>query len=294
MRRSHKRNYIEDIESLKQEIIKLRQANADLEIAMKTIAAHGDTILAELYATNQRLEIEISERLRAEANLQALVEETARDNLDLQTMLEITVEHSDYIDKSLLEQVNTVQNIAYIDSMTAIPNRRRFEEYMEQEWAGMIRQGASMALILCDVDFFKLYNDRYGHPAGDQCLRLVAQAIHQSLRRPSDLAARYGGEEFAVILPNTNAQGAIKVAEMICKNIAALQIPHECSEVYDPKNLQGDRYVTVSIGISATVPIVGSRFDVFIQNTDVALYQAKSRGRNCYVFKSFTPALLPP
>lgn len=268
-----------ELESLRHEVITLKQAKADLEIAIETIAAHGDALVAELQESNQKLEIEISERLRVEASLQTLLETTFSDNYDLQTVLELTVEHSDFLERSLQQEVNNARAIATIDSLTQIPNRRRLEEYIQQEWANTIRQKNSIAFLLCDVDYFKLYNDRYGHQAGDECLQQVAQAISTSLSRPLDLAARYGGEEFAVILPNTNAQGGIRVAEVIHSAVAKLKIPHLQSPIND--------YLTLSIGISATVPNPTSSFYNFINNVDLALYQAKTQGRNCHVFKSY-------
>ncbi len=268
-----------ELESLRHEVITLRQTNSDLEIAIETIAAHGDALVAELQESNQKLEIEISERLRMEASLQALLETTSSDKYDLQTMLELTVEHSDFLEKSLSQEVNNARAIAIVDGLTQIPNRRRLEEYIQQEWATMTRQKNSIAFLLCDVDYFKLYNDRYGHQAGDECLKRVAQAIAKSLSRSSDLAARYGGEEFAVVLPNTNAQGGIKIAEIIHSEVAKLEIPHLQSDI--------NEYVTLSIGVSATVPSQTSSPYNFINNVDKALYQAKKQGRNCNVFKSY-------
>jgi len=268
-----------ELESLRHEVITLRQTNSDLEIAIETIAAHGDALVAELQESNQKLEIEISERLRMEASLQALLETTSSDKYDLQTMLELTVEHSDFLEKSLSQEVNNARAIAIVDGLTQIPNRRRLEEYIQQEWATMTRQKNSIAFLLCDVDYFKLYNDRYGHQAGDECLKRVAQAIAKSLSRSSDLAARYGGEEFAVVLPNTNAQGGIKIAEIIHSEVAKLEIPHLQSDI--------NEYVTLSIGVSATVPSQTSSPYNFINNVDKALYQAKKQGRNCHVFKSY-------
>jgi diguanylate cyclase (GGDEF)-like protein len=275
---------ITELENLRQEVDRLKQINADLEIAIETIAAHGDAVSEELQSTNQRLEIEISERLRMEASLQAALETTSRDKYDLQTMLELTVEHSDFLEKSLQQEVNFAKTIATIDALTQIPNRRRLEEFLNQEWAAMIRQKHSIAFLLCDVDYFKLYNDHYGHPAGDECLKQVAQAIARSLSRPTDLAARYGGEEFAIVLPNTNAQGGVKIAEIIHSEVAKLKILHHHSTVSE--------YVTLSIGISATVPIASSSPLDFVNNSDLALYRAKKQGRNCHVFKSYVASIM--
>ena len=125
-----------------------------------------------------------------------------------------------------------------------------------------------------DVDFFKLYNDTYGHNIGDVCLRRVAQTLKQALRRPADLAARYGGEEFVVLLPNTNVDGAIDVAQRIIKHIDALALPHSRSKTAP--------HVTLSIGITFTVPQKQTTLTEFLAKADSALYKAKENGRHQY------------
>jgi diguanylate cyclase (GGDEF)-like protein len=268
-----------EIAELRSELSKLKQTNCDLQIALETVTAHGDTIESDLRQTNQKLEIEISERQRAETALEAILEIVSQDKSDLEIMLKVTTEHGDSVEQELHREVIEAQINANIDGLTQIANRRHLDAYMAQAWADMARQHHSMAFILGDVDHFKLYNDCYGHQAGDECLRQVARALAITLRRPTDLAARYGGEEFALILPHTNAQGAILVCEHLQAAIAKLQIPHAQSLV--------NPYVTLSLGISSTVPIPGSSCESFIAVSDRALYQAKQQGRNCYVFKSY-------
>jgi diguanylate cyclase (GGDEF)-like protein len=275
---NHPEEILMELQLLRQEVIRLRQINADLEIAIDTVTIHGDTIAQQLQESYQKLEIEISERLRIEAALQGLLDVTTSDRNDLKTILELTAQHGDDIGRSLQSEIETFRDIANIDSLTQIPNRRRLDAYLQQEWSNLKRQRASIALLLCDIDYFKLYNDYYGHQAGDECLKKVAQAIAHSLQRPTDLVARYGGEEFAVVLPNTNAQGGIHVAQLIHKAIADLKILHLSAPI--------NEYVTLSIGISATVPMQLSPLD-FVNNADNALYQAKKQGRNCFVFKSY-------
>jgi diguanylate cyclase (GGDEF)-like protein len=175
-----------------------------------------------------------------------------------------------------LEKANEeLQKLATVDSLTQIANRRRFDEYLDLKWRQMAREQASLSLILCDIDFFKSYNDTYGHPTGDTSLQEVAQALLGSVKRPEDLVARYGGEEFAVILPNTTATGAVYLAEKMRKNIKALEIPHVNSTV--------NPYVTISLGVASIVPHPESSLEMLIEAADRALYQAKATGRDRYV-----------
>jgi len=172
-----------------------------------------------------------------------------------------------------LEQANQeLQRLAIQDGLTKVANRRRFDEYLQQEWRRLRREQAPLALILADVDYFKAYNDAYGHQAGDHCLQTVAKALSWAASRPADLVARYGGEEFAVILPNTHAQGAVQVAEKIQNHLSALKIPHAQSSVSD--------YLTLSLGVASLVPSSGTTPEELIAGADQALYQAKDRGRN--------------
>ncbi len=168
-----------------------------------------------------------------------------------------------------------LQGLVMMDGLTQVANRRRFDEYLLQEWKRATREQQPLALILCDVDYFKQYNDTYGHLAGDECLIKVAQALDETVRRPGDLVARYGGEEFAIILPQTSATGAVQVADLIIQTLESLKIPHRTSLI--SSNL------TVSMGIASLIPSLDSSFQVVIEVTDQALYQAKREGRNRYI-----------
>ncbi len=172
----------------------------------------------------------------------------------------------------LKAQNQILYRLANYDSLTQIPNRRQFDEYFQQEWKRMAREKSALSLILCDVDFFKRYNDTYGHQAGDSCLQKVAFSMSQAIKRPSDLVARYGGEEFVVILPNTTVEGAMIVAEEIRSQVKILAISHTASEV--------SQYVTVSLGIASIIPVPDLPSAFLIKTADEALYRAKKEGRD--------------
>lgn len=172
-----------------------------------------------------------------------------------------------------LQQANqNLKLLANLDSLTQLSNRRGFDDYIQKEWERMQRIKAPLSLIMCDVDFFKSYNDRYLHPNGDKCLIKVAMAMRNTVRRSGDLVARYGGEEFAIVLPNTNALGATSVAENVRTAIKNLQIAHEASSVCP--------YVTISVGVSTIIPNQSNDFQALIHAADRALYQSKSQGRD--------------
>jgi diguanylate cyclase (GGDEF)-like protein len=185
------------------------------------------------------------------------------------------IRQSHSIEKQLseLQQANqNLQLLANLDSLTKLSNRRGFDDYIENEWERMKRIKAPLSLIMCDVDFFKNYNDKYLHPTGDKCLVKVAMAMRNAVRRSGDLVARYGGEEFAIVLPNTDALGAVSVGENVRSAIKKLQITHEASAVCE--------HVTISVGVSTIVPTYENDFHALIHAADKALYQAKSLGRD--------------
>lgn len=165
-----------------------------------------------------------------------------------------------------------LEELCSIDGLTCIPNRRCFDEALEQEWRRSIRARRPISIIMLDLDYFKEYNDGYGHVAGDECLKLVAQTLHSSMRRGGDVAARYGGEEFVALLPETDLDGAVAVATTLKSELEALDITHVYSEVADR--------VTVSLGVATMVPGPDTLPETLIQSADRALYEAKENGRN--------------
>lgn len=174
----------------------------------------------------------------------------------------------------LAESNRMLERLSFLDGLTGIPNRRYFDEFLSREWRRAVRDGLPITLLMADIDHFKKFNDRYGHQAGDQCLTRVATVLHDSLLRPVDLAARYGGEEFALILPQTDEQGAARVARRVRREVAALAIPHQD---WNPG------VVTISLGAATLRPGGELGMEELVKTADQALYQAKSQGRDCWV-----------
>ena len=158
------------------------------------------------------------------------------------------------------------------DALTGIFNRRKFFEFYEFEWRRSMRNSRPLSVILIDVDFFKLYNDTYGHQAGDECLKKVAYEIEHTVNRAGDISARYGGEEFIILLSETSLKGAADVAEKLRKNVEHKAIVHKTSSVSE--------YVTISLGYSSTIPVKDSDSALLINAADNALYKSKNNGRN--------------
>lgn len=182
------------------------------------------------------------------------------------------------MEEDLQKANRELTRLTVIDGLTQIANRRHFDNTLSLEWKRMSREKSDLSLILCDVDYFKRYNDTYGHQMGDECLKDIAFSLKETAKRPSDLAARYGGEEFAVILPNTDPEGAAFVAEKIRQRVEKLKIKHKTSNIHS--------YVTLSLGVaSVNLPLKSASAAELLSLADTALYEAKRDGRNRYVIK---------
>jgi len=195
--------------------------------------------------------------LRAKINAMQRITDMRQRLVDLKEQLEV---HN----ASLREESSH-------DALTGIPNRRAFDAAFDQEWNHGTRSGKPLALLLADVDYFKRYNDTYGHQRGDECLRAVANAMREAARRKVDVVARYGGEEFALLLPDTPPVSALLVAGRVLEGLRELRLPHEAS---------ASGHVTMSIGVCATVPQADIAAAALVKTADRALYDAKSKGRN--------------
>jgi diguanylate cyclase (GGDEF)-like protein len=202
----------------------------------------------QLRAKNEQLEREIAERQRVETALKDANLELAR--------------------------------LATIDGLTQVANRRCFDSTIDQEWKRLAEESRPLSLVLCDVDYFKRFNDFYGHQAGDDCLVRVARALQDSTRRATDLVARYGGEEFAVLLPETDLSRAEEAIYRLRFAVESLMIPHAQSDASE--------WVTVSLGVACQVPQLGQTPQNLIAAADAALYQAKQQGRNTYCARYLT------
>ena len=173
----------------------------------------------------------------------------------------------------LKAQADLLRQMAFIDGLTGVFNRRRFDEALDVEWRRARRNGEPLALVMIDVDHFKLYNDQFGHQAGDDCLRQIAVAMRRCLRRPGDLLARYGGEEFICLLPGTDVDGARIVADALGEAVEALALKAAPAASHPQ--------VTISRGVAATTVSDDDGSTALKQAADTALYQAKHSGRNC-------------
>jgi diguanylate cyclase (GGDEF)-like protein/PAS domain S-box-containing protein len=205
--------------------------------------------------------LDVSDRKRAEAILHRY-RSTLEDKVRART--------------AELERANqALERLAKLDGLTQLANRRTFDLHLNETWKRLCREQKPLSLIMCDIDSFKLYNDHYGHVMGDRTLKAVAQVIQNAAKRPADLAARYGGEEFAIILPDTDQKGAIRVAEELRRAVLNLQILHQESITHP--------FVTVSLGVACIMPcgeLTVRSSEELIRNADRAMYQAKHQGRN--------------
>ncbi len=184
--------------------------------------------------------------------------------------------------RKLAEAYRELELFSSLDCLTNIANRRFFDETFSKEWQRAMRATEPLSLIMVDVDHFKSYNDNYGHQAGDECLKQVAQALKDMLHRPTDLVARYGGEEFVVLLPGTHAAGAAAIGEQLRCAVHHLGLPHEVSKV--------DEAVTISLGVATAVPMLKHQPEALLKIADESLYSAKDEGRNrviCGVLQLF-------
>lgn len=222
------------------DLITLDQNRQELANLYFTVKIARDELQKLVEIRTQELEEEIEERKKAEKNLKAANQQ--------------------------------LEYLASIDGLTQIPNRRSFDAHLQQEWSRMSREKLYLSLILIDVDCFKQYNDYYGHQTGDDCLKQVAIALESTVKRTGDLVARYGGEEFVVILPNTDTQGALQIAEQMRLSVAQTSLPHANSAV--------SSFVTISLGIASLIPSQDISQARIIELADRALYQAKQQGRD--------------
>ncbi|HEY9822482.1 MAG TPA: PleD family two-component system response regulator [Candidatus Sericytochromatia bacterium] len=263
--------------------LKANQSTQDIPVIFMTalsqtsVVVKGFQLGAVDFITKPTQQEIVLARVISHLTIQKLQHSLQEQNMQLQQ--EIQQRH---LAEAALQKANEeLQRLATLDGLTQIANRRRFDECMSKAWSILVREQLPLSLLLCDVDFFKRYNDSKGHQAGDECLQQVAQAMKHCVKRPADLVARYGGEEFVVILPNTNGEGALKVAEDIRLAVKALALVHPQSPI--------SQYITLSLGVSCTIPCQKSCPEKLIAAADGALYRAKETGRDRSVYIGLTP-----
>lgn len=251
--------------ALRNDIAALRRSVEDARVALAASNDHADSLQNHLYSIASTLRSEVSQHRESESSLEGLLTSTRQEREDLEAMVDILVQQGDSAAEFEVE--------AHFDPLTQLPNRRMLDRFLSRQWRLSCENREPLALVLFDVDHFKLYNDHYGHQAGDTCLRRVAETIGRG--RPSEaLAARYGGEEFALVLPRMSIRDAVRIADSIRSAIYRLAMPHAGSLIWGR--------VSVSIGVACFDPASGDARELreIIEEADHHLYQSKGAGRN--------------
>ena len=225
------------------------------------LSTNPDALMALLRVFSERSRRDLESLVSANLKLLAQAEEMDQKNRELQETR-----------RQLEHRNRDLERISALDTLTQIANRRRFDAALRQEWRRAVRDESQVSLLFCDIDYFKRFNDSYGHQAGDECLVRVAQAMEETLNRPADLVARYGGEEFIALLVDTGVEGARMLAERMRARIESLHVEHRASGV--------GPYLTVSLGVASVVPKPAVRPEDLVDLADRALYAAKESGRN--------------
>jgi diguanylate cyclase (GGDEF)-like protein len=202
----------------------------------------------------------------------ASMRRTSTEALSARFENQVLAAKAEAVSEELAEQTMLLQRLVRLDGLTQIANRREFDEFYEREWRRAARNAGSISILMCDIDHFKKYNDSYGHLAGDDCLKAVAETLSAALQRATELVARYGGEEFVVVLGETDLEEAAETAERLRKKVSEIAIPHADSSTAS--------HVTISIGVATTVPKAEDEPASLVQAADAALYEAKEAGRD--------------
>jgi diguanylate cyclase (GGDEF)-like protein len=257
-----------DVDGIKAcQIIKDNEPTKDVPVIITTSRTDFESLRLAFeagamdYLTKPINEVELMARASSALALKAEVD---RRKAREQQLLDMTAR--------LSEANKELKRLSSMDGLTGVANRRLFDNTLDIEWRRATRNQTRMAIVMMDIDHFKLYNDHYGHLAGDECLKKVAGALQTCLRRPSDLLARYGGEEFVALLPDTDQSGAMLLAKYGRQAVQKLALSHAASPVAS--------VVTISLGVAATVPKNGQKATELVEAADQALYQAKKKGRN--------------
>jgi len=247
---------------------RLQQAMRSGFPALLSEALHGSTFPLYPLAGPQNQ----STRLRQSIQIIPMGAATAKEVGERYVLVQVSdVTPAVARERLLKQQAERMHAMAHIDALTDIGNRRHFDAMFDREWRHALRAKEPLAMVLLDVDHFKLYNDRYGHQQGDDCLKTVASLIESLAHRPRDVVCRYGGEEIAMLLPNTDLQGALSLADAAVHKVRAQGMPHQATDT---------GVLTISAGVAVLLPEAGMGSDTLVLLADRALYQAKRLGRN--------------
>ncbi len=211
----------------------------------------------------------------------ATMRKASTEALEARFENQVLAAKAEAVSEELAEQTRLLEELVRLDGLTQIPNRRQFDEFYEREWRRAARSGSPVSVLMTDIDHFKKYNDTYGHLAGDDCLKAVAETLAAGLQRATELVARYGGEEFVVVLGETDLDEATEAAERLREKVSEIAIPHSDSATAS--------HVTISVGVATTIPGKDDDPSSLIEAADDALYEAKNGGRNKVVSRRFEP-----
>lgn len=243
----------------------------DIPVIVITASSEGGTLPAAFqagavdYLLKPVNPVELAARVRSALRLKRETDQRKERQAEL---LEVTYK--------LAHANRELKRLSTLDGLTGLTNRRRFDEVLAQEWKRAAREGSPLSIILVDIDHFKAYNDRYGHLAGDDCLKRVAGALRDSSHRTGDCVARYGGEEFVAVLPSTDSAGARSVAETMRRAVETLGIEHADAAA---------KLATISLGVATRIPVESAAPQILLSSADEALYEAKNGGRNRIVVR---------
>jgi diguanylate cyclase (GGDEF)-like protein len=281
---------------------KLKVSPTTKEIPVIFISTHTDigdklqgfSVGGADYITKEFQDEEVLARVEIQLTIRRQQKELEQLNAQFQTqnaLLQNEIHNRTVAEERLQSAIFELERLVNLDGLTGVANRRRFDDFLECSWQDMAEEEATLSLVMCDVDFFKSYNDTYGHNEGDKCLREIAGTLEQEIKKFADqedsLVARYGGEEFAIILPNTSIEKAMAIAEHLRMTVKELAIPHINSKISGTSDrlvASVTPSVTLSLGIASVIPS-GNETSFLITMADRALYEAKNRGRNqvCYI-----------
>lgn len=266
------------IQTLEAELAALKQDNSDLEIALMTAIEHGDAIESQLFEANRQLNREVRDRKVAERRLEQLIAVIVQQKQDLELLVETIAVHGDEIEGEWRQRFQAAEQESLLDALTGLYNRRYFNQALLHTWQLSECQKVPLTIIMADIDYFKLYNDNFGHPQGDQCLASVAKmlkAIFQLINKEITVS-RYGGEEFVILLPNTTLDEAKNLTKQMLEQLEAQCLPHPASPY---------QRVTMSFGLASMIPQASDHPQTLTELADQRLYRAKQQGRNCFFWE---------